>query len=149
MLRSETCQRCRRLDFTNDTIKRLLKKQRICLECYINKERPYTIGLLSSYDDPCGGSCIYRIQPKKQSIRLHNIAHYEVFLPENCNPANLIPVSSWEEIWGKMDGWMDPRWATKHKGKLRRGIYYYNGNGMIAFVEDKKGDIYYIDGVWG
>jgi hypothetical protein len=33
------------------------------------------------YWNPCGGREIYRVVPKSQKIRLHNIAHYEYHFP--------------------------------------------------------------------
>lgn len=153
------CDSCR-MFFEFDRIKKLRKKN-ICLQCHIENEKPYELIYFGSFDNPCGGSSIYKVIPKKsygdgsrsptksQTLRLHNIAHYEMVLPGIRDMTHFQPVHSWNDIWNKMDNWMDPRWISKFKGKLKKGIYEYSGNGIIAFVQDAKSDIYFVNGVWG
>lgn len=128
-----------------------LKNQNICLGCYIAREKRYNLVMYDTYGNPCGGSAIYRVVPKnpKEKLRLHHMAYYEYHIRNIRTMKSFQPVHRWEDIWQRMEGWMEEKWAKKFRGGLERGIYCADGNGMIAFVEDKKGDMYYIHGVWG
>ncbi|XWV25784.1 putative orfan [Tupanvirus soda lake] len=125
------------------------KIKNICLNCYIESVKPYKLAYLCSYDNPCGGSSIYKVVPSVEKLRLHNLVHFEYHLKGIRSVDDFSPIYHWDDIWGKMQGWINPKWQSKFRGKLLRGIYCYDGNGMIAFVEDKKGDIYFVHGVWG
>ncbi|XWV24551.1 putative ORFan [Tupanvirus deep ocean] len=126
-----------------------IKNQNICLSCYIAKEKPYKLVFCGTYGNLCGGSDIYKVIPNVNKLRLHNLVHFEYYLKGIRTKDDFCPVYNWNDIWDKMDGWFNPKWKSKFNGKLVRGIYSHDGNGMIAFVEDKKGDIYYVHGVWG
>jgi len=128
-----------------------IKGKNICVDCYTNSIKPYKLILYDNYGNVCGGTNIYKVIPKSNNkkIRLHNIVHHEYHLPGIRDSKDFSPVKNWNKIWNEMDGWFDPTWKNKFRGKLSRGIYEYNGNGMIAIIEDKKKGIFLVNGVWG
>lgn len=141
------CNNCRK-HYTNDYGERKIKNQNICMNCFIEQNRPYILCQGKTYDEFYGGSEIYRVISKVDNLRLHNIAYYEAHLPGIRLTNSFVPIHNWREVWNKMEGWYNPIWSSKHKGVLKRGICCADGNGIFAIVEDKKGEIYYIHGCW-
>lgn len=128
-----------------------IKNRKICRTCYTNKTKPYRINPVCSLDNGCGGIDIFRIVPINQSkpLRLHCVAHYEYELPKIDCVRKFHAIHNWKDVWGGCDGWADEKWSDRFSGKLNRGILSGDGNGIISFVEDSRGNIYYIHGVWG
>lgn len=132
------CNKC----FTRN---HLLKKQNLCHNCFILDTIPYTKMVVSDYDNPCGGTTVFRVMSDKY-LRLHCIMHYEL-----SRDYDFMVVNTWNQVWNKCEGWIDERSLNKpdFKGELKRGLMYAYGNGIFASVENKNGKIYFIYGVWG
>ena len=48
-------------NYNEEKLHQKIKKQNICLECFIKKEKPYRIALLDFFNNVCGGCDIYKI----------------------------------------------------------------------------------------
>ena len=124
------------------------ERKKRCDHCVMQSEMKFESVFLSSFDDPCGGTTLYRIVPKKgiKEIRLHHILYWMI---DDYVERKFTPVQNWEKIWDACSGWFDTNLKQKYKGDLQKGIMFSDGNGVIASVQDKKGDYYVIHGSWG
>lgn len=120
--------------------------KKTCRKCFIEVTKPYVINIKSTHDvGACGGTDFYKITPKIPHLRLHNIIHYEYVLPmKSFASKDFHAINHWDDVWDVCDGWAT-RWR---EGSLIRGLREYDGNGIVAIVEDSTG-IYLIHGVWG
>lgn len=119
-----------------------------CDDCVMKTDMKFKTCIISTFDNVCGGTYLYRVTPKEgvDRIRLHHILYW---LIDHYEAYTFTPIYQWEPIWKSCKGWVDPKLEQIHKGKLQRGIMYHDGNGVIAAVQDKKGDLYVVHGSWG
>lgn len=134
------CKTCRKYLYD-------VRKKR-CDYCVMESDMKFKTVVLSTFGNLCGGTDLYRVIPKEgvDRIRLHHILYWMI---DNYEAHTFTPIHQWEQIWKSCEGWVDPRLAQIHRGEVKRGIMYYDGNGVIASVEDKKGNLYAVHGNWG
>ena len=140
---------CRRCYFTYDTNHRKVKKQNICIQCYIEKEKPYNLQAYDSFDHPCGGTTIFKVVPKIKikikNLKLRNIVHFQYHL-EN-GERQFTPTKSWNEIWERVEFYVQPQLLKRFKGNMSC-LWNFDGNRVSAFVKFQT-EIFYIISVWG
>ena len=145
------CLRCKLcgLWYGSYGFERKIKKDNICLQCFVNKEKPYKLLLHTEYYNYCGGVAIYRINLTKPNVRLHHIAHLECAIADIRPMQDFVAVNNWNDVWCKALEWINPEWEIKFKGPIKKGICQSTGNDIKAIILDKKKNLYYITGVWG
>ena len=145
------CRLCHEKYSAYESVRRKLKKDNICLGCHIEVEKPYKLFLYDYCANSCGSTRIWKVSPKASKIRLHTLAHYEYVLPQIYRMNEFHAITSWTDVWNKVwEPCFEQGWSSKFKGSLIKGISKGDSsNGIIAFVLDKKNNIYFIDGVWG
>jgi hypothetical protein len=125
------------------------EQKKRCQICVMKTDMKFKPIQISSFDNPCGGTNVFKIEPNKgtKKIRLHHILHW--MSDVRYAGLRMIPVKDWDEIWSSCSCWIEPYLSHKFRGNLKRGIKYSHGNGISASVEDHKGNLYAIIGVWG
>lgn len=124
-----------------------VRKKR-CDSCVMDSHMKFKTCVVSRFANPCGGTTLYRVLPKQgvDQIRLHHILYWML---EHYEDYSFTPIHQWGPIWRACDGWVDPKLEQIHRGKIKRGIMNLCGNGVMASVEDMKGNLYAVVGSWG
>jgi hypothetical protein len=124
----------------------------MCKSCYLKNTKPYSLNKIEDCGNDCGGITVYSVK-SEDYCRLHKLVHYEFSALGIRKNENFHPINTWEDVWNA-DTWTQDseKFSFKEnhkKGKLKRGLLSTDGNGLIAFVEDEHGSLWYIHGVWG
>lgn len=141
------------------------KKQTLCGECKFEKYKLYRKTLEDeSHVGGCCGVTIYKIIPldPNQNLRCHHVYYgheLETDPGDICVKHEPVAIKDWIEVWKVFKYWTTYDLSEKYRkwygsdinfknyqGKLKKGIFGYDGNGGLAVVVDQKNNMYLITG---